>query len=168
MQKFLILLKADYALIALLIGAAICLIGTPVARLIGNSLMFTAFDAQGYFKTLQRRETNDKTEDPEIIASYRVIQLQYQIALLTNAYLFDGWQTPVAMLIWHFAGINDLLYYRLLKQKIPNQFTWLYWTPIGFVYEKLLQKPTPVMAEYIQAGIGLLLSLFTIFTSFTF
>lgn len=93
-------------------------------------LISNLFDILGYHFTLVRRTT----QPPEkiIILAYRIIQFLFDLLLLlVIGFLFD-WIVALSGWIMKIFGLQDVLYYFFLRMKLPEKWTWMKWTPLGF------------------------------------
>lgn len=114
------------------------------------------FDILGYHFTLIRRTT--KMPEKIIIKSYRVNQLMFDIVLLILIGLYFGWVTAVSAMILKLFGIQDLLYYFFLQKELPGNWTWMKWTPLGYLKGDLIK-----FEVIVQGAFGFLLNLLILF-----
>jgi len=89
------------------------------------------YDILGYHFTLIRRTT--KMPEKIIIKSYRINQLMFDVVLLILLGLYFGWVFSLCGAILKIFGLQDLLYYFFLQKKLPLKWTWMKWTPLGFI-----------------------------------
>jgi hypothetical protein len=89
------------------------------------------YDILGYHFTLIRRTT--KMPERIIIKSYRINQLMFDVVLLILLGLYFGWVFSLCGAILKIFGVQDLLYYVFLKKQLPLKWTWMKWTPLGFI-----------------------------------
>ena len=89
------------------------------------------YDILGYHFTLIRRTT--KMPEKIIIKSYRINQLMFDIVLLILLGLYFGWVFSLCGAILKIFGLQDLLYYFFLQKELPLKWTWMKWTPLGFI-----------------------------------
>lgn len=89
------------------------------------------FDILGYHFTLIRRTT--KMPEKIIIKSYRITQLMFDIVLLILLGLYFGWVFSLCGATLKIFGLQDLLYYFFLQKELPLKWTWMKWTPLGFL-----------------------------------
>lgn len=110
------------------------------------------YDILGYHFTLIRRQNYLPPE--EFVKSYRIIQLMFDVTLiLLLAFLF-GWIPSLCGAILKIFGIQDLLYYFFLQKSFPKTWTWLKWTPLGFLRSELSFNQV-----LLQAVLGIVISL---------
>jgi len=89
------------------------------------------YDILGYHFTLIRRTT--KMPEKIIIKSYRINQLMFDVVLLILLGLYFGWIPALCGTILKLFGVQDLLYYFFLQKELPLKWTWMKWTPLGFI-----------------------------------
>ncbi len=89
------------------------------------------YDILGYHFTLIRRTTN--MPEKIIIKSYRINQLMFDIVLLILLGLYFNWMAAACGAILKLFGVQDLLYYLFLQKELPLKWTWMKWTPLGFL-----------------------------------
>lgn len=109
------------------------------------------YDILGYHFALIRR--SKIMPEKIIIRSYRITQLMFDLSLLI---LLSVVFSPVSALsgaILKVFGVQDVLYYIFLQMELPERWTWLKWTPLGFL-TKSLSKHMVI----IQAIIGTVLA----------
>jgi len=88
------------------------------------------FDILGYHFSLIRRST--QLPEKIIIRSYRINQFLFDLLLLILiGFLFD-WMAALSGWIMKLFGLQDILYYLFLQKKLPEKWTWMKWTPLGF------------------------------------
>jgi hypothetical protein len=115
-------------------------------------LLSNLYDILGYHFSLIRR--SNQLPEKIIIRSYRINQLMYDILLLILiGFLFD-WIASLAGWIMKQFGLQDVLYYFFLSKKLPEKWTWMKWTPLGFIKGNLSKNEI-----LIQAFIGVFISL---------
>ena len=115
-------------------------------------LLSNLFDIFGYHFSLIRR-TNQLPEKI-IIRSYRINQFMFDLLLLILiGFLFD-WMAALSGWIMKQFGLQDIFYYLFLKTSIPQKWTWMKWTPLGFFKGNLTRNEI-----VIQAVIGVLITI---------
>jgi hypothetical protein len=105
----------------------------PVLFLLVSNL----FDILGYHFTLIRRTTT--MPEREIIKAYRINQLMFDVMLFIFLGLLFGWMPALCGVILKLFGMQDITYYISLQKVLPEEWTWLKWTPLGLV-KKILTK----------------------------
>ncbi|MBK7632797.1 MAG: hypothetical protein IPJ23_19385 [Ignavibacteriales bacterium] len=94
-------------------------------------LLSNLFDILGYHFSLIRR-TNQLPEKI-IIHSYRINQFMYDALLLILIGIQFDWIAALAGWVMKEFGLQDVFYYLFLKEKLPLKWTWMKWTPLGFL-----------------------------------
>ena len=115
-------------------------------------LLSNLFDILGYHFSLIRRST--QLPEKIIIHSYRINQFMYDVLLLIIIGIQFDWIAALAGWIMKFFGLQDVLYYVFLKEKLPQKWNWMRWTPLGFFKGDLDRNE--IVA---QAIIGILIAL---------
>jgi hypothetical protein len=129
---------------------------TPFAVTLLFLLVSNLFDILGYHFTLIRR-TNTLPEK-EIIKAYRINQLMFDVMLFIFLGLLFGWIPALCGVILKFFGVQDITYYIFLQKQLPEKWTWLKWTPLGW-FKKILTKKEVIF----QAIIGLVICIAVLF-----
>lgn len=93
-------------------------------------LLSNLFDILGYHFSLIRRTT--QLPEKIIIHSYRINQFMYDVLLLIIIGIQFDWVAALAGWILKQFGLQDILYYLFLKTSLPQKWTWMKWTPLGF------------------------------------
>lgn len=114
-------------------------------------LLSNIFDILGYHFTLIRR--TKETPDKIIVKSYRVIQFLFDVLLLLLIGIQFDWIASITGWIMKLFGLQDIFYYVFLKEKLPEKWNWMKWTPLGF-FKGTLTKNEIV----IQAAVGVTIS----------
>lgn len=93
-------------------------------------LVSNIYDVLGYHFTLRRlgKEIPDKI----IVKSYRVNQFLFDVLLLLLIGIQFDWIAALAGWIMKNFGLQDVFYYLFLKEKLPEKWNWMKWTPLGF------------------------------------
>ena len=115
-------------------------------------LLSNLFDILGYHFSLIRR--SKQLPEKIVIHSYRINQFMYDVLLLIIIGLHFDWIASFAGWILKFFGLQDVLYYIFLKEKLPQKWSWMKWTPLGFFMGDLNRNE--IVAQTI---IGILISL---------
>jgi hypothetical protein len=118
----------------------------PILFILASNL----YDILGYHFILVRKL--DYLPEKEFIRTYRIIQLMFDITLILLLGVTFGWVPALCGGLLKIFGVQDLLYYFFLKKPFPQIWTWLKWTPLGFLKRKL-HLPEVV----IQAIAGIIL-----------
>ncbi|MDY0083620.1 MAG: hypothetical protein RBR74_10590 [Ignavibacteriaceae bacterium] len=114
-------------------------------------LISNLFDIFGYHFTLIRR--TKQLPEKIIIRSYRLNQFLFDVLLLLMiGFVFD-WIAALAGWIMKNFGLQDVLYYIILQMKLPDKWTWMRWTPLGFFKGDLLKSEV-----LIQSFVGFLIA----------
>ena len=94
-------------------------------------LLSNLFDILGYHFSLVRR-TNQLPEKI-IIHSYRINQFMYDLLLIIIIGVQFDWLAALCGWIMKQFGLQDILYYIFLKISLPQKWSWMKWTPLGFI-----------------------------------
>lgn len=116
-------------------------------------LLSNLYDVLGYHFSLIRRST--QLPEKIIIRSYRINQMMFDVLLLILIGLLFDWIASLSGWILKQFGLQDVLYYLFLSKKLPDKWTWMKWTPLGFFKGDLSKKEV-----LLQAVTGVILSLF--------
>lgn len=114
-------------------------------------LLSNLFDILGYHFSLIRRST--QLPEKIIIHSYRINQFMYDVLLLIIIGIQFDWIAALAGWILKQFGLQDIFYYLFLKTSLPQKWTWMKWTPLGFIKGNLSRNEI-----IIQALIGIIIS----------
>ena len=109
------------------------------------------FDILGYHFSLIRRTT--QLPEKIIIHSYRINQFMYDMLLLIIIGIQFDWVAALAGWILKQFGLQDIFYYLFLKTSLPQKWTWMKWTPLGFFKGNLSRNEI-----IIQAIIGIVIA----------
>jgi hypothetical protein len=110
------------------------------------------FDIFGYHFSLIRR--TNRLPEKIIIRSYRINQFMFDLLLLILIGLLFNWMTALSGWIMKLFGLQDILYYIFLQKGLPEKWTWMKWTPLGFFKGNLTRNEI-----VIQAVIGILIAI---------
>jgi hypothetical protein len=124
---------------------------TPVTVPVLYLLSINLFDILGYHFILIRRTTH--LPDKETVKSYRIIQVMFDCALIVLLGISFGWIPALSGSLLKLFAVQDLLYYLFLMKKLPGTWTWLGFTPLGFLKKKLTDNEV-----IIQAAVGIILT----------
>ncbi len=75
--------------------------------------------------------------EKEIIKAYRINQLMFDIMLFVILGLLFGWIPALCGMLLKIFGVQDVAYYIFLQKKLPDQWHWLEFTPLGFIKKNL-------------------------------
>ena len=114
-------------------------------------LLSNLFDILGYHFSLVRR-TNQLPEKI-IIHSYRINQFMYDLLLIIIIGMQFDWIAALCGWIMKQFGLQDILYYIILKISLPQKWSWMKWTPLGFIKGNLTR-----MEIITQAILGVLIA----------
>lgn len=103
----------------------------PFLSVVTFMLLINLYDILGYHFTLIRRTT----QLPPIIfiRAYRIHQFLYEVLLILFIGLLFNPKFSIVCIILKWFGLQDILYYLFLQKEIPEKFTWMKWTPFGFI-----------------------------------
>ena len=107
-------------------------------------LLSNLFDILGYHFSLIRRTT--QLPEKIIIHSYRINQFMYDVLLLIIIGIQFDWVAALAGWILKQFGLQDILYYLFLKTSLPQKWTWMKWTPLGFFKRDLSRDEIIIQA----------------------
>lgn len=110
------------------------------------------FDILGYHFSLIRRST--QLPEKIIIKSYRINQFLFDLLLLILIGIQFDWVAALCGWIMKLFGLQDVFYYVFLKASLPQKWTWMKWTPLGFLKGNLTRWEI-----VIQAIVGILIAL---------
>lgn len=102
------------------------------------------FDILGYHFSLIRRTT--QLPEKIIIHSYRINQFMYDMLLLIIIGIQFDWVAALAGWILKQFGLQDIFYYLFLKTSLPQKWTWMKWTPLGFFKGNLSRNEIIIQA----------------------
>ncbi|MGE5437244.1 MAG: hypothetical protein ACM3O3_08445 [Syntrophothermus sp.] len=114
--------------------------------------MSNLFDILGYYYVLTRK--GKEYPEKEIRSSYRIIQFLFDVLLLVLLALQFGLIPSLAGAAMKITGAQDLLYYYFLKMPLPEKWTWMKFTPYGFI-KKIISKKEVI----IQAILGVIVAI---------
>lgn len=115
-------------------------------------LISNFFDVLGYYFVLTRKGA--EYPDKEIRTSYRIIQFLFDIITLFLLGVYFGITPALSGAVMKMTGAQDLLYYLFLKKDLPDKWTWMTFTPYGFIKKTILKKEV-----IIQAIMGVILAM---------
>ncbi len=107
-------------------------------------LLSNLFDILGYHFSLIRRTT--QLPEKIIIHSYRINQFMYDVLLLIIIGIQFDWVAALAGWILKQFGLQDIFYYLFLKTSLPQKWTWMRWTPLGFFKGNLSRNEIIIQA----------------------
>jgi hypothetical protein len=119
-------------------------------------LLSNLFDILGYHFSLIRRST--QLPEKIIILSYRVNQFIYDLLLLIIIGIQFDWIAALAGWVMKLFGLQDIFYYVFLKEKLPQKWDWMRWTPLGFIKSDLTRNEI-----VIQSVIGVIIAVLLLF-----
>ncbi len=114
------------------------------------------FDILGYHFVLIRR--SNQIPDKIIVRSYRINQFLFDVLLLILIGILFSWLASLSGWIMKLFGLQDILYYMILNMPLPEKWTWMKWTPLGFIKGNL--KKSEII---LQALIGTIISIVILF-----
>lgn len=77
----------------------------------------------------------------------------YDVLLLIIIGIQFDWIAALAGWIMKLFGLQDILYYLFLKQGLPKNWTWMKWTPLGFLKGNLSR-----IEILIQVVVGIIIA----------
>jgi cytochrome bd-type quinol oxidase subunit 1 len=80
----------------------------------------------------------------------------YDMLLLIIIGIQFDWIASLAGWIMKLFGLQDVFYYIILKEKLPQNWTWMKWTPLGF-FKGNLSKNEIVIQSVIGIFIAIVL-----------
>jgi hypothetical protein len=101
--------------------------------------------------------------EKEIIKAYRINQLMFDVMLFIFLGLLFGWMPAFCGVILKLFGVQDVTYYIFLQKSLPEEWTWLRWTPIGW-FKNILTKKEVIT----QAITGVIISYGILILNFNF
>lgn len=114
------------------------------------------FDILGYHFVLIRR--SNQIPDKIIVRSYRINQFLFDLLLLILIGILFSWLASLSGWIMKLFGLQDILYYKILNMPLPEKWTWMKWTPLGFIKGNL--KKSEII---LQALVGTIISIVILF-----
>ena len=114
-------------------------------------LLSNLFDILGYHFSLIRRTTH--LPEKIFIHSYRINQVMYDLLLLLIIGMQFSWITALCGWIMKQFGLQDIFYYVFLKTSLPQKWTWMKWTPLGFLKGNLNRNEI-----IVQTVVGILIA----------
>lgn len=102
------------------------------------------FDILGYHFSLIRRTT--RLPEKIIVHSYRINQFMYDVLLLIIIGIQFDWVAALGGWILKQFGLQDIFYYLFLKTSLPQKWTWMKWTPLGFFKGNLSRNEIIIQA----------------------
>ena len=110
----------------------------PLLYPIGFVLMTNGFDLIGYGNIQQIVSEYDPLLYGSTVFYYRIIQKLYNFTLAGLIWSVSGsYIIAVLCLGANFGGAQDLLYYFFGRYNFNQAYTWLKWTPYGYIIWKL-------------------------------
>ena len=150
-------LLSGKVLFSLLLGIIFLIIGilfSNIFLIFFYIIIFNIFDYLGYSKLLNSGTSPN-------VEAYRIMQTMMQVMILAFIYSVAGFWVTTCSEIIHLTGGQDLLYYWIGNYKLDAEWTWMYWTPVGWFWNK--SKPIKLKIIIIQAIIGLVISILIYF-----
>ena len=109
-------------------------------------MLSNLFDILGYHFSLIRR--SKQLPEKIIIHSYRINQFMYDVLLLIIIGIQFDWIAALAGWIMKLFGLQDIFYYLFLKTSLPQKWTWMKWTPVGFLKGNLTRTEIVIQAAF--------------------
>jgi len=143
----------------LLFITLISLFFTPIASPLFFIFYSNLFDVYGYYFVLRRLWTSDGTSDYvfgyNIVIAYRIIQNFFDYTLLALIWVLFGFKFAFAGWTLKMFGLQDILFYGVLEIEFPKVWTWLKWTPFGFVENLIRGKGLENWLVVVQTSLGI-------------
>jgi hypothetical protein len=125
-------------LLGIITGVLAYFLNIPYLYPLAFVLITNAFDLTGYGNIQQVISEYDTTIYRVTIPYYRIIQKLFNFTLAGLIWsITDNWIIAVACLCANFGGFQDLLYYIFGRYNLNQNYTWLKWTPYGYIIWKL-------------------------------
>lgn len=116
-------------------------------------LLINFFDLVGYGKIMATNETHSIDLYYETLPYYRILQKSFSIILALSIYgLTDSWILSLLCYMSNFGGMQDVLYYLFGRYNFNQNYTWLKWSPYGFLIWKIYNRGLNKY-EFIAQGI---------------
>jgi hypothetical protein len=109
-------------------------------------LIFSLFDWVGFVWLDNRKGT----------MLYRVVQALFQIMISMVLLCLTDWIAVLAANIMWLFLVCDVVFYWIDNTPL-EPFTWFSQSPVNFIYQKILGKPTPVVAVLLSASLGVVI-----------
>ena len=122
----------------------------PLAPFTGI-LLINIFDMYGYDFVL-RNHWKGIQPDEEIVTAYRIIQKSFEGLVILFLFVLFDWQAALGCFLLIMFTVQDLIYYFFLQYKYPDVWSWLRWSPLGWIYKDL--KHWQVI---VQAIVGIII-----------
>jgi Zn-dependent protease with chaperone function len=130
----------------------------PIAAPLFFIFTSNLFDIYGYYFVLRRlwnkSGANDYAFGYNVLLAYRIIQNLFDYLFLVLIWTLFGFKYAVASWVLKIFGLQDLLFYAFLDFKPPKVWTWLKWTPFGFIENLIRGKGLENWLVITQANIG--------------
>jgi len=147
------ILKQWELTLSFLVGFGLLFMGS-IYMAFGFILIFNYFDLLGYGGIMHKIKSVNLDLYLNTLQYYRIIQTLFEITLLILIAQYNL-MIMVYAVILHIFGLQDILYYIIGGYKFPTGWTWMYWTPIGWFWNK--SKPIPNKIILLQALIGIII-----------
>lgn len=157
MKEIIEILKYRYVLlnfILILLSGVLTFI-LPVFSVVTFLLVINIYDILGYHFVLIRRTT--QLPPKVIIRAYRINQILFEILFLILIGIEFGAIYSIGCLVIKWFGVQDILYYLFLQKSLPDNFTWMKWTPFGIIKGDLSR-----FEVIFQSVIGIIISILII------
>jgi len=82
----------------------------------------------------------------------------YDLLLLIIIGIQFDWIAALAGWVMKLFGLQDIFYYVFLKEKLPQKWDWMRWTPLGFIKSDLTRNEI-----VIQSVIGVIIAVLLLF-----
>uniref|UniRef100_A0A6M3XUN3 Uncharacterized protein n=1 Tax=viral metagenome TaxID=1070528 RepID=A0A6M3XUN3_9ZZZZ len=122
----------------------------PLAPFTGI-LLINIFDMYGYDFVL-RNHWKGIQPDEEIVTAYRIIQKSFEGLVILFLFVLFDWQAALGCFLLIMFTVQDLIYYLFLQYPLPKRFTWIRWSPIGFIIGDV-----PTWLVIVQGVIGIII-----------
>lgn len=138
-NKMMLLLSNKRLFFSLLLGVMFLLGGIffyNALLLIAFLLIFNFYDIVGYSILLENEAHYDINDVTDLkTPAYRVIQTMFQVILISFIFIMGDYSISllIAIIVSHWLGGQDYLYYIVKQEKISDVLSWMEWTPIGII-----------------------------------
>lgn len=131
-------------LLGLIVGCVAYFLNIPLLYPLAFVLLTNAFDLIGYGSIMETVSNSTYFLSAVsglysvIIPYYRIIQKLFNWLLVVTIWSITGnWVIALGCLCANFGGFQDLLYYIFGRYNLNQNYTWLRWTPLGWLIKDL-------------------------------
>jgi len=125
-------------LLGIITGCIAYFLNIPYLYPLAFVLLTNAFDLVGYGNIQQIVSEYDPLLYGATVFYYRIIQKMFNWLLVVTVWSITGnWIIALGCLCANFGGFQDVLYYVFGRYNLNQNYTWLRWTPYGYIIWKL-------------------------------